>query len=329
MKNIISGVQPTGNLHIGNYLGSIARWSGLQDKYNCFFPIVDLHAITAGLPEAQEFKNNIYLTLASYLASGIDSDKAIIFQQSHISAHAELFWILSNVVQIGKLNRMTQFKDKSGKHKEKAVLGLYAYPVLMAADIMLYDATLVPVGEDQLQHIELTNDIIASFNHKYNSEVFAKIEPLIMAETKRIMSLRDGTKKMSKSEISDMSRINLSDSDDLIKKKISKAKTDNIADFTTELDNRPEIRNLLGLFAAFSGEKMAVIQERYNHLGFQKFKHDLSDAIIAKINPISQKIYNYYADKSYLDTILKKGAKKAEEAADKKIHQVKQIMGMI
>lgn len=329
MKNIISAVQPTGNLHIGNYLGSIVRWKSFQDKYNCIFPIVDLHAITAGLPERSEFRNNIYKTLSVYLATGLDPKKAIIFQQSAVPAHAELFWILSNVVQIGKLNRMIQFKDKSGKNKEKACLGLYSYPVLMAADIMLYNTDIVLVGEDQLQHIELTNDIIASFNHKYNEDVFQKVEPLLMRSTKRIMSLRNAENKMSKSDTSDMTRINLTDSEDFIRSKIMKAKTDRLDDIETDLENRPEVNNLLNIFAAFSGQEKKEIQKTFKNLGFKKFKEELTTIIIDNISPLSKEIKSYFEDKSYLETVLSDGASRANEHADARMKEVKHIVGMI
>lgn len=329
MKIVVSGVQPTGNLHIGNYLGSIARWKSFQDEYNCIFPIADLHAITTKLPERNEFKNNIYKTLAVYLASGLDPKKTIIFQQSAIPNHTELFWILSSVVQIGKLNRMTQFKDKSGKNKEKSSLGLYSYPVLMAADIILYNANIVPIGEDQLQHIELTNDIVNSFNYKYDDNIFKTVEPILMRNTRRIMSLRDGTVKMSKSDISDMSRINLTDSEEIIRKKIMKAKTDQLDDITTNLDSRPEINNLLNIFAALSGKNNDDIQKQFNNTGFKQFKESLADLIIATISPLSKNIKEYYEDKSYLDNILSEGAARASEIADKQTKKVKHIIGMI
>jgi len=329
MKTVISGVQPTGNLHIGNYLGSIARWKSFQDEYNCIFPIVDLHAITAGLPERSEFRNNIYKTLSVYLASGLDPKKTVIFQQSSVPTHTELYWILSSVVQMGKLNRMTQFKDKSGKNKEKASLGLYAYPVLMASDILLYNADVVPVGEDQLQHIELTNDIVASFNHKYNDEVFKKVEPILMRTTKRIMSLRDGTKKMSKSDSSDMTRINLIDSEEEIRKKIMKAKTDELSDIETDLSKRPEINNLLNIFISFSGKTGEEIQAEYKNKGFKAFKEDLANIIVEKIKPLSEEINGYYNDKSYLDNVLSEGAARANELSEKQMQKVKQIIGMI
>lgn len=328
MKTVISAVQPTGSLHIGNYLGSIQRWLSFQDKYKCFFSIVDLHAMTASFPATQLFKEHIYHVLSVYLASGLDSNKVVIFQQSDVSCHAELFWILSCFTQLGKLNRMTQFKDKSGKNKEKACLGLYSYPVLMAADILLYDANIVPVGEDQLQHIELTNDIVASFNHKYSEEIFCKVEALLPTVTKRIMSLRNGTKKMSKSDISDMTRINLTDSKELIKSKILKAKTDMMENLEENLENRPEIRNLLNLFSAFSGKSILDIQSSYNSKGFKALKEDLADLIIAKIVPISLKIQHYLSDKAFLDEVLRDGSIKASFVAEKKLKTIKQVIGV-
>ena len=328
MQTIISGIQPTGNLHIGNYLGTLAKWHKFQDQYNCFFPIVDLHAITAGFIDSKQFKKNIYKTLATYLATGLNPEKSIIFQQSAIAEHTELFWLLSNVVQIGKLNRMTQFKAKSPKHQEKAVLGLYAYPVLMAADIILYNTDIVPVGEDQIQHIELTNDIIASFNHKYANNILKTVEPLLQQNSKRIMSLRDGSNKMSKSEISDMSRINLTDSADLINKKILKAKTDEYDNLQENLANRPEIRNLLSIFCAFSNEDEKTIQNQYVNKGFKIFKEDLAALIIEHIVPIGKSIKEYYSDKSFLDNTLKTGKAKAKEHAERQINNIKNIIGM-
>jgi len=327
MKNIISGIQPTGNLHIGNYLGTLAKWHKFQDQYNCFFPIVDLHAITAGFIDSKQFKENIYKTLATYLATGLDPEKSIIFQQSAIVEHTELFWILSNVARIGKLNRMTQFKAKSDK-QPSASLGLYAYPVLMAADIILYNTDIVPVGEDQIQHIELTNDIIASFNHIFNGNFLKTVEPLLQKNTKRIMSLEDGANKMSKSEISDMSRINLTDSADLINKKILKAKTDQYNNLHENLANRPEIQNLLNIFCAFSNEDKKTIQNQYANKGFKIFKEDLSTLVIEHIVPIGKSIKEYYNDKYFLDNVLKTGKTKAKEYAERKIKNIKKIINI-
>jgi tryptophanyl-tRNA synthetase len=327
MKKIISGIQPTGTIHIGNFLGSINNWKNFQDSYECFFPIVDLHALTAEIPNPKDLKQNIYTAAAVYIASGIDPEKSIIFKQSDVSYHCELFWLLSCFTQIGKLNRMTQFKDKSGNNKEKAGLGLYSYPVLMAADILLYNTDIVPVGHDQLQHLELTNSIAASFNSKYGIEYFKKIEPYILESTKRIMSLRDGTKKMSKSEPSDMSRINITDDAELINKKIMKAKTDSIEGFKIDIENRPETKNLLNLFSCFSDRKIEDIQNEYDSLGNKKFKEDLSKLIISKIEPISSRVTELLNDTSYLDSVLASGAEKANKIAFSNIQKIKQIMG--
>jgi tryptophanyl-tRNA synthetase len=329
MQTIISGIQPTGNLHLGNYLGTLAKWSDFQEEYKCFFPIVDLHAITAGFINKGDFKNNIYKSLATYLSTGLNPNKSVIFQQSNIAEHSELFWILSNIAQMGKLNRMTQFKSKSPKNQQHAVLGLYAYPVLMAADIILYNADLVPVGEDQIQHIELTNDIIDSFNHHYQDNILKNPQPLLQKNCKRIMSLKNGSNKMSKSAESDMSRINLSDSKELISKKILKAKTDQYDNLDQDLDKRPEIQNLLNIFTSLTQKSESDIQNDYRIKGFQKFKQDLAEIIIQHITPIGQAIDEYYDDKSYLDSILENGKSKAGEYAERNLNNIKNIIGMI
>jgi len=329
MKTIISGIQPTGNLHLGNYLGTLAKWNEYQTEYKCFFPIVDLHAITAGFINKETFKNNIYKSLAAYLATGLDPKKSIIFQQSNIAEHCELFWILSNIAQMGKLNRMTQFKSKSPENQQHAVLGLYAYPVLMAADIILYNADLVPVGEDQIQHIELTNDIIGSFNHHYQENILKNIQPLLQNSSKRIMSLRNGENKMSKSEESDMSRINLTDSKELIHKKILKAKTDLYYNLDQDLDKRPETQNLVNIFSSLTKESEIDIQKQYRSQGLKKFKQDLAEIIIEHITPIGKAMNEYYNDKNYLDNILSNGKSKASEYAERNLNNIKNIIGMI
>ena len=329
MQTIISGIQPTGNLHLGNYLGTLAKWSEYQTEYQCFFPIVDLHAITAGFIDKNIFKNNIYHSLAAYLAAGLDPNKSIIFQQSNIAEHCELFWILSNIVQMGKLNRMTQFKSKSPKNQQHAVLGLYAYPVLMAADILLYNADLVPVGEDQIQHLELTNDIIDSFNHHYQEDIFKNIQPLLQNNSKRIMSLRNGKNKMSKSEESDMSRINLTDSKELIHKKILKAKTDQYDNLDQDLDKRPETQNLLNIFTSLTKESELDIQNQYRSQGFKKFKEDLAEIVIQHITPLGQAMNEYVQDKNYLNNILENGKSKAGEYAERNLNNIKNIIGMM
>ncbi len=327
MSIIVSAIQPTGNIHLGNYLGSIKNWIDLDKQGQCFFSIADLHSITVNLDNTDFLQENSYNSLATYLACGLDEKKSVLFKQSDIPYHSELFWLLSCFCQIGKLNRMIQFKDKAGRDKEKASLGLYAYPILMASDILLYNADIVPIGEDQLQHIELANQIVASFNHKYKQYFFKKIEPQLNNSSKRIMSLRNGNNKMSKSDNSDMSRINLSDNNDLIIKKIQKAKTDDQQGFDN-LENRPEIKNLVNLYFSFAKNMSVVdIQERYNDLGNQKFKKDLADIIINEIEPISNKIKDLMKNKDFLDKIFLNGKEKAEKIALGNINKIKTIMG--
>ena len=326
MKIVVSAIQPTGNLHIGNYLGSLKKWSKLQDDNRCLFPIVDLHAISGSKVHNKKLYNDILLTCSAYIASGVDPQKAIIFQQSDVCYHTELMWILANITSVGKLNRMTQFKDK-GKNKTGASLGLFSYPVLMAADILLYNTDLVPVGEDQLQHLELTNDIAASFNANYNIDYFKKVDPIISDKTKRVMSLRDGSAKMSKSDLSDMTRINLTDSNDDIIQKIKKAKTDAFEDITVDLDSRPEAKNLLNIFAACTDSSIEEVTTKYKGKNFSDFKSDLSDAIINIIEPIRTKINELSNDKTYIESSLQTGSSKAVELADRNIAEIRKIIG--
>ena len=327
MKRVISAVQPTGNITIGNYLGAINNWKVFQDKYECFFSVVDLHSLTAGVTDPNILRENTYKALAVYIASGIDPEKSVLFKQSSVSSHSELFWILSCFTQMGKLNRMTQFKDKAGKNKEKASLALYAYPVLMAADILLYDADIIPVGEDQLQHLELANDIVRSFNSRYSIEHFKRIEPYLLKSTKRVMSLRDGSKKMSKSDPSDMSRINLTDDKALIQKKIMKAKTDDVLGFG-DLENRLEMRNLVAIFASFSDKSEEEIAGYYDSLGNKQFKTDLSELLIDKISPIANEVTRLLADKGFLDNVFANGAEKAKIVAEKNMQRVRSLIGI-
>ncbi len=327
MEILLSAIQPTGNIHIGNYLGSITNWIKLQNKYKSIFSIVDLHALTNSKLE-ENLHNNSLKTLATYLASGIDANKSLIFRQSDVKAHCELFWILNCITQIGKLNRMTQFKEKTGKNKEKANLGLYNYPILMAADIMLYKASKVPVGDDQKQHIELANEIIQTFNHKYDNNYFKKIEVIINENNKRIMSLRDANNKMSKSDPSEYSRINIFDDNDQIKSKIMKAKTDNTANLSDNLDNRPEIMNLIKIFSAFTDKNSQIIINQYNDLGHKKLKTDLTEIIINKLEPIRNEALKLLDNKIDLENILIKNSKKASEIADKNIKEIKKIIGI-
>ena len=330
-KKIFSGVQPTGNLHLGNYLGAIKNFVELNNKKEneCIFCVVDLHAITTKqIPK--ELKQNIRETAATFIASGINPDKSIIFNQSKVSAHSECAWILSCVSRIGWINRMTQFKEKAGKDKENASIGLYSYPVLMAADILLYDATHVPVGDDQKQHLELCRDIAQKFNNDFNSPNFLKIpEPLIQKEFSRIMSLKDGIKKMSKSDPSDLSRINLTDSKDQILNKIKKAKTDPMpmpSEFK-DLTQRPEAENLLGIYSSLTNQSLDISINEFNGKNFSEFKKKLSEVLIEKIDPISKEIKKLLNDEKYLDNTLLKGYEKADKIASKKIKEIKELVG--
>ena len=330
-KKIFSGVQPTGNLHLGNYLGAIKNFVKLsEDKDNdCIFCVVDLHAITVN-QDPRELRNNIRETVATFIASGIDPKKSIIFNQSNVSQHSEAAWILSCVARMGWLNRMTQFKEKAGKDKEKASIGLYSYPVLMAADILLYDSTHVPVGDDQKQHLELCRDIAQKFNNDFGINDFFKVpEPLIQKEFSRIMSLKDGTKKMSKSEISDLSRINLTDEKDLIINKIKKAKTDPfpMPSSIEELEKRPEAKNLLGIYASLSGLSLEKSINEFSGKNFSIFKESLSQVIVDKIFPISKEIKKLINEKKYLDEILLTGSTKAGDIAARKLKKIHEILG--
>ena len=330
-KKIFSGVQPSGNLHLGNYLGAIKSFVELQNEKDseCVYCIVDLHAITVK-QNPNELKKNIKETLATFIASGLDPKKSIIFNQSSVSAHSEGAWILSCVARMGWLNRMTQFKEKAGKDKEKASIGLYAYPVLMAADILLYDATHVPVGNDQKQHLELCRDIAQRFNNDFNSPDFLKVpEPLIQKHFSRIMSLKDGTKKMSKSDPSDLSRINLTDEKDEIVNKIKKAKTDTMSmpGSGENLSKRPEIENLLGIYSSLSNQSLENTKKKFSGKNFSEFKENLSELVVEKINPISNEIKRLLDDETYLSNILFEGSQKADKIASKKIKLMKEIIG--
>ena len=330
-KKIFSGVQPTGNLHLGNYLGAIKNFVDLNNDVDndCIFCVVDLHAITVK-QDPKELKNNIRETVATFIASGIDPKKSIIFNQSGVAAHSEGAWILSCVARMGWLNRMTQFKEKAGKDKEKASVGLYSYPVLMAADILLYDATHVPVGDDQKQHLELCRDIAQKFNNDFNQDNFLQVpEPLIQKEFSRIMSLKDGSKKMSKSELSDLSRINLTDDKDAIVNKIKKAKTDPLPmpGSVEELNERLEARNLLGIYSSFNNSTLQNTVENFSGKNFSEFKNQLSDLLVKKIEPISLEIKKLLNDQPYLDKILLEGVEKANLIASKKIDRIKEILG--
>tara|TARA_X000001036_G_scaffold438745_1_gene487449 strand:- start:536 stop:1537 length:1002 start_codon:yes stop_codon:yes gene_type:complete len=330
-KKIFSGVQPTGNLHLGNYIGAIKNFVELNnDKENeCIFCVVDLHAITVK-QDPKQLRNNIYETVATFIASGINPKKSIIFNQSQVSAHSEAAWILSCVARMGWLNRMTQFKEKAGKDKEKASIGLYSYPVLMAADILLYDSSHVPVGEDQKQHLELCRDIAQKFNNDFQIQNFLKVpEPLIQKEFSRIMSLKDGTKKMSKSELSDFSRINLTDDKDLIINKIKKAKTDPlpIPSDIEELKRRPEAKNLLGIYSSLTDLSIEKSIQIFANKNFSEFKDELSQVLVEKIEPISVEIKKLIKDKKYLEKVLFDGRQKANDIASIKVKKLQEIVG--
>ena len=330
-KLVFSGVQPTGNLHLGNYLGAIKNFVSLQNDMNCVYCVVDLHAITT-FQNPDELKNNILETTASFLATGLDPNKSIIFNQSSVSAHSELAWIFNCVSKVGWLNRMTQFKDKAGSDKEKASVGLYIYPNLMAADILLYTATHVPVGADQKQHLELSRDIAQKFNTDFNCKDFFPLpEPLILKNISRVMSLRDGTKKMSKSEESDYSRINLKDSSDEIVKKIKKAKSDSepIPDNIKSLEKKPEALNLLTIYSEVSKTNLekALIEMAGKEYSYIKGK--LADLLVAEISPIGKEIVKLMNDKTHLTKILKKGSEKASIKAEENLKNIREKVGLI
>ena len=330
-KKIFSGVQPTGNLHLGNYLGAIKNFVELQnEKENeCIFCVVDLHAITVK-QNPKELKKNIRETVATFIACGINPAQSIIFNQSMVSAHSEAAWILSCVSRMGWLNRMTQFKEKAGKDKEKASIGLYSYPVLMAADILLYDATHVPVGNDQKQHLELCRDIAQKFNNDFDAIDFLKVpEPLIQKQFSRIMSLKDGIKKMSKSDPSDLSRINLTDNKDEIINKIKKAKTDPLPlpEAINNLAERPEAENLLGIYSSLKNQNLEKSITEFNGKNFSEFKVELSEVLIERIGPISKEIKKLLEDQKFLDSVLLEGSNKADKIASKKMKEMKELVG--
>ena len=328
MQRILSGVQPTGNLHLGNYLGAIRNWVTLQEQGQAFYMLADLHAITVPQDPAA-LRKSVRESAAALIACGIDPKKSAIFIQSLVSPHAELAWILNCHTPLGWLNRMTQFKDKAGKNKENALLGLYAYPVLMAADILVYKATHVPVGEDQKQHLELSRDIAGAFNRQYNTEFFPLPEPLIIGEATRVMSLRDGTKKMSKSDESEYSRINLTDDADTIAQKLKKAKSDMVEGDITFDDTRPEAGNLLTIYAALKGVSKEQAVADVAGLQFSAFKQLLTDVAVAHLSPITTKMRELLADEAYLDGVLAEGSQRAREVATQTLNEVKDIVGFL
>ena len=330
-KLVFSGVQPTGNLHLGNYLGALKNFVLLQKEMNCIYCVVDLHAITT-FQNPNELKNNILETTACFLATGLDPNKSIIFNQSSVSCHSELAWIFNCVSRIGWLNRMTQFKDKAGSDKEKANVGLYIYPNLMAADILLYKATHVPVGADQKQHLELTRDIAQKFNKDFNCKDFFSLpEPLILKSISRVMSLRDGTKKMSKSEESDYSRINLKDSPDEIVKKIKKAKSDSqsVPDDLKTLEKKPEALNLLNIYSEISKTNIEKTLKEMAGKEYSYIKGKLADLLVSEISPIGKEIIKLMNDKTHLIKILKKGSEKASIKAEENLKNIREKVGLI
>tara|TARA_Y100000817_G_scaffold313212_1_gene308808 strand:- start:3378 stop:4400 length:1023 start_codon:yes stop_codon:yes gene_type:complete len=330
-NTVLSGVQPSGDLHIGNYLGAIKNFVSMQNNYNCFFCIVDLHAITVK-QDPNILRKNTLEVAATYIASGIDPKKSTIFNQSSVPAHAELAWIFNCVTRMGWLNRMTQFKDKAGKDKENASSGLFIYPNLMAADILIYKATHVPVGNDQKQHLELTRDIAQKFNRDFNCENFFPIpEPIIDKNISRIMSLKNGNHKMSKSDLSEYSRINMSDESDIIIRKIKKAKTADtvMPEKIEDILKLNEVNNLLNIYSGFSGIEKQKIIEKYKGQNFSNFKSDLSDILVDKMKPITTEIKKLMQDTDYLLKIIQDGQNKANEVAQKTINDVYDIIGLI
>ena len=328
-KRVLSGVQPTGRLHLGNYLGAIRNFIPLQEKNASLFCVVDLHAITVW-QDPNKLQDNKLEVAAAFIASGIDPKISIIFNQSEVPEHAQLAWILNCVARMGWLNRMTQFKDKAGKNNENVSVGLFTYPVLMASDILIYKATHVPVGEDQKQHLELTRDIALKFNSDFQKVVFPSPEPMIMKSTARIMSLRDGTKKMSKSDTSDYSRIMLTDDNDIISKKIKKAKTDAkpLPENIEEIEKMPEAKNLILIYSACSNLDFNLVFKQYKGKNFSELKTDLIEVIVNKISPIREEIKKLIDDKKYLQEILHKGSVEARKISSEVLKEVYEVTGL-
>ncbi len=330
MNRIFSGIQPTGNMHLGNYLGAVRNWVKLQDSFECLYCLVDLHAITVP-QKPEELTRNTREVTAALLAAGIDPHTHILFNQSRVAAHAELAWIFNCVARIGWLNRMTQFKEKAGKDRENATVGLYAYPVLMAADILAYKATHVPVGEDQKQHLELTRDIAQAFNSMFGVELFPLTEPLILGAATRVMSLRDGTRKMSKSDPSDYSRINMTDDADAIAQKLRKATTDPhpLPSEPAGLEGRPEADNLVGIYAALADRTVEEVLAEYGGQGFASFKKALTDLAVSVLGPIGSEMQRHLADPAGLDAILARGAERAEALSRPVLDEVYRVVGFV
>jgi tryptophanyl-tRNA synthetase len=331
---VFSGMQPTNTLHLGNYLGALRNWVKMQDQMPCIYCVVDMHAITqdSGYGHAKDLMQSTREVAAAYIASGVDPARSVLFNQSQVHEHAELAWVLNCVGRLGWLDRMTQFKEKSGKHKERSSVGLYTYPVLMAADILVYKATHVPVGEDQRQHLELSRDIAQKFNNDFDAPDFFPLpEPVIMGTATRVMSLRDGTKKMSKTDESDYSRINLTDDADAIAQKIRKAKTDPnpLPDSEKGLEGRPEAENLMNIYAALAEEPRGKIIAQFAGQTFSVFKNDLAELSVAKLTPIASEMRRLMGDKAEIDRILKAGAEKASAMAAPIMREVKQLVGFV
>jgi tryptophanyl-tRNA synthetase len=329
MKRIFSGMQPTGQLHLGNYLGALRNWVRLQDEAECFYCVVDLHAITVP-QDPTELRAAIRNTAAAYIAAGVDPNKSTLLAQSSVAQHCELAWVFNTLTPLGWLNRMTQYKDKSAKNRDLELLGLYSYPVLMAADILLYKATHVPVGEDQKQHLELARDIAGAFNRQFNVEYFPLPEPQILGEATRVMSLRDGTKKMSKSDESDYSRINLTDDADTIALKFRKAKTDTepLPDNVKALESRPEADNLITIYAALADQTKAAVLTEFAGQQFSSFKKTLTEVAVAKLAPITARMRELQVDHTAIDKILRHGQERAGTLAEKHMREVKDIVGL-
>jgi len=330
MNRIFSGVQPTGNLHLGNYLGAIRNWVDLQNDYDCIFCIVDLHAITVPQDPA-ELRRSTREVTAAYIAAGIDPERAVIFNQSAVPGHSELAWLLGTITPLGWLNRMTQFKEKAGKQRDNAGLGLYAYPVLMAADILLYKATHVPVGEDQKQHLELARDIAGAFNRRYGVDYFPLPEPQILGPATRVMSLRDGTAKMSKSDASDYSRINLADDADTIRLKVQKARTDPepLPESADGLAARPEAANLVGIYAALARESRERVLGRFGGKLFSEFKKELADLAVTVLAPMGDEVRRLTQAPDHVDAILRRGAERANAIARPHMAEVQELIGLL
>lgn len=329
-NRVFSGAQPSGNMHLGNYLGAFKNWVKLQDDFECIYCVVDLHAITVWQDPA-ELTKQIREAAAAYMAAGVDTSKSILFNQSRVPGHSELAWIFSCVARLGWLNRMTQFKDKAGKNREKASVGLYSYPNLMAADILLYKATHVPVGEDQKQHLELTRDIAQKFNADFGKDVFPIVEPVIQGPGARIMSLRDGSKKMSKSDPSDMTRINLNDDADTIAQKIRKARTDAepIPGSADGLSERAEARNILNIYAALADQSLDSVCAEFEGKGFADFKKALLDLSVERLAPVTNRMNDYLNDPAEIDRVLKDGGERAGALAEPILKEIKDTVGLL